>query len=144
MVEIEDLMRLEFGRAIEKSAKWFMILLGVIAFLVFFAIAPMHTLLLFGTLVLLYSIYAKPESDLPYILGIAMIILGFAGIFVPKVALTLQSYSVALRVADPLGLWDWLLGGTAVSPWMWMLLGAFLALFLLMFITTLALAMAGR
>jgi len=87
-------------RELGKAIQYVVALIGVIAFLVFFALAPLHALVLCGLLVILGSMYFnldKAVQQKALILGVALMGLGVTAIFVPSVGYEL------LRIAGDLG-----------------------------------------
>ena len=97
MKDILDMLGLgELGKAVQ----WLVALIGVVAFLVFFALAPFHALLLCGLLVILCSMYFKLDKEVQQkalILGVALMGIGVLAIFVPRVGYEL------LTIARDLG-----------------------------------------
>jgi len=86
--------------AVAKTVQWLVALVGLIAFLVFFALAPLHALVLCGLLVVLGSMYFKLDRKVQQkaiLLGVALMSAGVAAILVPQVNLEL------LRIAGDLG-----------------------------------------
>ena len=97
MTDILDMLGV---RDLGKAIQYVVALIGVIAFLVFFALAPLHALVLCGLLVILGSMYFnldKAVQQKALILGVALMGLGVTAIFVPSVG-----YEV-LRIAGNLG-----------------------------------------
>jgi len=85
---------------VAKTVQWLVALIGVVAFLVFFALAPLHALLLCGLLVILGSMYFKLDKTVQQralFLGVALMGFGVTAIFVPSVGIEL------LRIAGDLG-----------------------------------------
>ena len=85
---------------VAKSIQWLAALIGIVAFLIFFALAPLHALLLCGLLVILGSMYFKVDKTVQQralILGVALMGVGVTAIFVPSVGIEL------LRIAGDLG-----------------------------------------
>jgi len=85
---------------VAKTVQWLVALIGVIAFLVFFALAPLHALVLCGLLVILGSMYFKLDKEVQQkalFLGVALMGVGVLAIFVPRVGIEL------LRIAGDLG-----------------------------------------
>jgi len=83
-----------------KAVQWLAALIGVIAFLVFFALAPFHALILCGLLVILGGMYFKLDKDVQQkalIFGVALMGVGILAIFVPRVGYEL------LTIAEDLG-----------------------------------------
>jgi chromate transport protein ChrA len=86
----------ELGKAIQYVAA----LIGVIAFLVFFALAPFHALILCSLLVILGSMLFNLDKTVQLkalFLGVALMGLGILAILVPRVGYEL------LSVAEDLG-----------------------------------------
>ena len=97
MTDILDMLGV---RDLGKAIQYVVALIGVIAFLVFFALAPLHALVLCGLLVILGSMYFnldKAVQQKALILGVALMGLGVTAIFVPSVGYEL------LRIAGDLG-----------------------------------------
>jgi len=85
---------------VAKAVQWLAALIGVVAFLVFFALAPLHALVLCGLLVVLGSMYFKLEKTVQQralYLGVALMGLGVVAIYVPQVGFEL------LRIAGDIG-----------------------------------------
>jgi hypothetical protein len=85
---------------VAKTVQWLAALIGVVAFLVFFALAPLHALVLCGLLVVLGSMYFKLDKTVQQkalFLGVALMGIGVTAIFVPSVGIEL------LRIAGDLG-----------------------------------------
>jgi len=84
----------------EEIIKWIAILVGVIAFIVFFAVAPLHALILSGLLVIFASLYFKVEPRLAKIaiwVGVGLIVVGTAALILPGLAQALRIYTSQLR-----------------------------------------------
>lgn len=91
---------LKKGDVVAKTVQWLTALIGVVAFLVFFALAPLHALVLCGLLVILGSMYFKLDKTVQQralYLGVALMGVGIIAIFVPSVSIEL------LRIAGDLG-----------------------------------------
>ena len=71
------------------------ILVAVIIFLLFFALLPMHAIMLFGVLTLIASLYFK--NDRGIYAGLILFAVGVLGIFIPQIAETLSVISRFLR-----------------------------------------------
>lgn len=85
---------------IARTVQVLSILAGVIVFLVFFALAPLHALILSGFVVMLASLFFKLETNLQktgLYLGVSLVALGFAGITIPAVARGLSLLSDGLE-----------------------------------------------
>lgn len=97
--EIAELLGVKI-EAVAKAIQWIVVLIGVVAFLVFFAVAPLHCLVLFGLLIILGSIYFKVETKIQrmaFYAGIGLMILGIAGIFVPELMSRLLAVARQLK-----------------------------------------------
>ena len=81
--------------AISRIIQYLAILIGIIAFLLFFALSPIHALMLSGFLVLLVSIYFN--SDKGIYVGALLTATGFAAIFIPQFTEQLSAFARALR-----------------------------------------------
>jgi len=85
---------------VAKAFQWLVALIGVVAFLVFFALAPLHALILCGLLVILGSMYFKLDKEVQQkalFLGVALMGIGIFAMFVPRVGYEL------LRISGDLG-----------------------------------------
>jgi len=71
------------------------VIVGIIIFLLFFAFLPMYAVILFGVLVMLFSLYFKNDKGL--YAGIAMFTIGILAIFIPQIAETLSVISRTLN-----------------------------------------------
>jgi len=86
--------------AVSNMIRWLVAIIGLISFLVFFALAPLHALILCGLLIILGSMYFKLDKTVQQkaiFLGVALMGVGVAAILVPQVSLEL------LRIAGDLG-----------------------------------------
>ena len=96
-------MPVDIFRAIGELAeaiKYLAGLIAVIVFLVFFALSPLHALLLCGLLVVLAAFAAKADptiQKLALCLGIGIMAVGTVGIFVPAFTHRLLSLAEDLR-----------------------------------------------
>ena len=63
MVDVEDLLNLKFKPFMD-TIRYLAVLIGLIAFLVFFALSPMHALILCSLLVMLASMYLDVEKEI--------------------------------------------------------------------------------
>lgn len=63
LVDVEDLLNLKFKPFMD-TIRYLAVLIGLIAFLVFFALSPMHALILCGLLVMLASMYLDVEKEI--------------------------------------------------------------------------------
>ena len=85
---------------LSKAIQWLAAVIGFIAFLVFFALSPLHALLLCGLLVILVSFISKADPSIQkyaLFLGIAIMVVGGIGIFLPSFARTLLSLADTLK-----------------------------------------------
>ena len=99
MVDVEDLLDLKF-KPFMNAIRYIVVLIGIIAFLVFFALSPMHALVLCGLLVMLGSMYLKVEKEIrkmAFLIGCLLSIIGVIGILVPAVGLQILSIAKDLR-----------------------------------------------
>jgi len=97
--ELAELLGVKVKLAAD-TIKYLAALIAVMVLLLFFALSPMHALILCGFLVILATLYFKPDHDIQktaFLVGSALIFLGFAAIFVPSVAHGLISTARGLR-----------------------------------------------
>jgi len=92
--EIAEILGIKVEAA-SRIVQYLAILVGVIAFLLFFALSPIHALILSGFLVLLASIYFN--SDKGIYVGAILIATGFAGIVLPQFTEQLSALARTLR-----------------------------------------------
>ena len=86
----------ELSRAVQYIAA----LIALIAFLVFFALAPLHALLLCGLLVILAGFVFKAEASIQKVAlcaGLVLMSIGSIGIFLPSFAGNLLSVADVLK-----------------------------------------------
>ena len=99
MVDVEDLLDLKF-KPFMNAIRYIVVLIGLIAFLVFFALSPMHALVLCGLLVMLGSMFLKLEKEIrkmAFLIGCLLSVIGVIGILVPAVGLQILSIAKDLR-----------------------------------------------
>jgi len=100
MNAVKNLITRLLGIKVEEMVKWLVVLVSVIAFLVFFALAPFHALMLCGTLIILASLYFKIGPKLAKValyLGIVLIGVGAAAVIIPGVLAQLRTFASVLR-----------------------------------------------
>ena len=98
-LNIEDLLNLKF-KPLAEIIKYAAVLIALVAFLVFFAVSPMHALILCGFLVMLGSMYLKVERKvrkMALLIGCLLSVIGVIGILVPAVGLQILSIARELR-----------------------------------------------
>jgi len=105
--EIAELLGVK-AEVIARLVQYLAAVIGIIAFLVFFAIAPLHALVLSGLLVILASLYFKAEKSIQkaaFYVGAGLMAVGFMGIFIPSVTTQLLSLASELEelLVFPLG-----------------------------------------
>jgi hypothetical protein len=86
--------------AIANIIQWLAAIVGAIIFLLFFALAPLHALILSGLLVILASLYFKAEKSIQkaaLYIGVGLMAVGMLGIFVPQVTRELLSIAEELK-----------------------------------------------
>ena len=96
MVDLEDLLDLKI-KPISEMVRYASVL---IAFLVFFALSPMHALILCGLLVMLGSMFLRLEKEIrkmAFMIGCLLSVIGVIGILVPAVGLQILSIAEDLR-----------------------------------------------
>ena len=87
---------MEFG----ETFKYLSMLVALVIFLIFFALAPLHALMLFGLMIILSTVaFGDLESStarLLIIIGTLMMVLAIAALFVPKMlqGLLIASWTV--------------------------------------------------
>ena len=99
MVDVEDLLNLKFKPFMD-TIRYLAVLIGLIAFLVFFALSPMHALIFCGLLVMLGSMYLDVEKEIKrmaFYVGVFLTALGALCIFVPSLQMALLSVAEGLR-----------------------------------------------
>jgi len=99
VLNIEDLLGLDL-KAVAEMVKYLFLLIAAIAFLVFFAVSPMHALILCGFLVMFGSMYLKVEREvrkMAFIIGCLLSFVGFMGILVPSIGLQILSVAEDIR-----------------------------------------------
>jgi hypothetical protein len=96
-------MKDPLGAKIEVVGKTIQVLsvvAGIVVFLLFFALAPLHALILSGFVIvfagLFFNLQEKIRQTAIY-LGIVLIALGFTGIYLPAVARGLSLLSESLK-----------------------------------------------
>jgi len=97
--EIADLLGVP-AKEVAKAVQWVAVLIGIIAFLVFFALSPLHALILSGLLLVLFSMVFKAEKEIQRLalyIGVALMIGGVLGIFVPGVMAEMLNLARQLR-----------------------------------------------
>ena len=98
-MDIEDLLNLKL-KPLADIIKYAVVLIALVAFLVFFAVSPMHALILCGFLVMLSSMYLKVEREvrkMAFLIGCLLSVIGVIGILVPAVGLQILSIAKELR-----------------------------------------------
>ena len=98
-MDIEDLLNLKL-KPLTDAIKYVAVLIALVAFLVFFAVSPMHALILCGLLVMLASMYLKVEKEirkLAFIIGGFFTGLGALCIFIPSIQMAVLSVAEGLR-----------------------------------------------
>ena len=84
----------------EEMFKYSAMLVALVIFLIFFALAPLHALMLFGLMIILSTVaFGDLESStarLLIIIGTLMMVLAIAALFVPKMlqGLLIASWTV--------------------------------------------------
>ena len=99
LVDLEDLLDLKI-KPISEIVRYASVLIALIAFLVFFALSPMHALILCGLLVMLGSMFLKLEKEIrkmAFMIGCLLSVIGVIGILVPAVGLQILSIAEDLR-----------------------------------------------
>ena len=82
------------------AVKYLAVLIALIVFLVFFALSPLHALLLCGLLIVLAPFATKADptvQKLALALGIGIMAIGTAGIFIPAFTQNLLSLAEGLK-----------------------------------------------
>ena len=96
-------MKYPLGMKVEvigKTIQVLSIIAGIIVFLLFFALAPLQALILSGFIIVLASLFFNLQEKIRQTviyLGIALIVLGFTGIYLPAVARGLSLLSETLK-----------------------------------------------
>jgi len=99
LVDLEDLLDLKI-KPISEIVRYASALIALIAFLIFFAVSPMHALILSGLLVMLASMYLKAEKEVKkwaFLGDLLLMIIGVIGILVPSIGLRILSIAKELR-----------------------------------------------
>jgi len=97
-LNVEELLSLKIKPL--SDIKYVVALIGLIAFLVFFAVSPLHALILCGLLVMFGSMYFKVEKEnrkMAFIAGLLLMVIGVLGILVPTIKLQILSVAENLR-----------------------------------------------
>lgn len=98
-MDIEDLLSLKI-KPLSEIIKYAAALIALIAFLVFFAVSPMHALILCGLLVMLGNLYLKVEKEIrkmAFFMGGLLAVIGVLGIFIPAVKLQILLVAESLK-----------------------------------------------
>ena len=99
-MDIEDLLSLKI-KPLSEIIKYAAGLIALLAFLVFFAVSPMHALILCGLLVMFGSMLApklpKDIRKMAFIIGCLLSFIGFIGILVPSIGLQILSVAEDVR-----------------------------------------------
>jgi hypothetical protein len=98
-LDIEDLLSLKI-KPLSEIIKYAAALIALIAFLVFFAVSPMHALILCGLLVMLGNLYLKVEKEIrkmAFFMGGLLAVIGVLGIFIPAVKLQILLVAESLK-----------------------------------------------
>jgi len=98
-MDIEDLLNLKI-KPLSEIIKYAAALIALLAFLVFFAVSPMHALILCGLLVMLGSLYLKVEKEIrkmAFLVGGLLAVVGILGILIPAVKLQILSVAENLK-----------------------------------------------
>ena len=99
LVDLEDLLDLKI-KPISEIVRYASALIALIAFLIFFAVSPMHALILCGLLVMLGSLYLKVEKEIrkmAFLVGGLLAVVGILGILIPAVKLQILSVAENLK-----------------------------------------------
>ena len=102
----EKLLRSLGLAELSKAIQYLAALIAVIAFLVFFALAPLHALLLCGLLVILAGFIFQTEASIQkaaLFAGLVLMVIGSIGIFLPSFAGNLLSVADVLKQLFILG-----------------------------------------
>lgn len=103
---VEKLLRSLGLAELSRAVQYLAVLIAVIAFLVFFALAPLHALLLCGLLVILAGFVFKTEVSIQkatLCVGLLLMAIGVVGIFLPSFAGNLLSVADVLKQLFILG-----------------------------------------
>ena len=87
-------------RPLSEIVKYAAVVIALLAFLIFFALSPMHALILCGLLVMLGSLYLKVEKEIrkmAFIMGGLLAVIGVLGILFPAVKLQILSVAENLK-----------------------------------------------
>ena len=98
-MDIEDLLSLKI-RPLSEIVKYAAAIIALLAFLIFFALSPMHALILSGLLMMLGSLYLKVEKEIrkmAFIMGGLLAVIGVLGILIPAVKLQILSVAENLK-----------------------------------------------
>ncbi len=82
-----------------EAIKWIAVILGLVIFLVFFALAPLHAMILFGLAIIALGLYF-PTSDLSkftIFTGIMLLAIGTAGVIIPTFEIQIRSVAESFR-----------------------------------------------
>jgi len=99
MGEIASLLGISL-KDLVKVAQWLLLLVAFLAFLLFYALSPLHALILSGLLLILASIAFRVEGDIQRLaiyIGAALMVFGVLGIFLPAVLDGMFSLARQLR-----------------------------------------------
>ena len=98
-MDLKDILDLKI-KPITEIVKYAAGLIALIAFLVFFAVSPMHALILSGLLIMLGSMYLKVPKEIrkmAFMVGAILMVIGVIGILVPSVGLQILSVAENVR-----------------------------------------------
>jgi len=98
-LDLEGLLNLKI-KPLSDAIRYIVAAIALIVFLVFFAVSPMHALILCGLLVMLGSMYLKVEKEIrkmAFIVGGLITAIGVLGIFIPSLKLQILSIAEDLR-----------------------------------------------